>query len=337
MTPFKIGIMGTGRMAGIMSETLRGMAALGEVELYAVASRTQERAAEFAAQWGYTRAYGSYEAMVQDPEVQLVYVATPHSHHYQHARLAVEAGRAVLCEKAFCANARQARALIELARERHVLLAEAMWIRYKPFVLALPSLLGRIGRPQLLACSLCYPKWFRPTIVRADLCGGALMDLGVYLLHFARICFGSDIDRVVSHCMKSPETGLDSQDAISLYYRDGRMANMQCSVMCANDRQGILSGTEGYIVIDNINNPSRADIYNKEHQLLETLTAPAEITGYEYEVRAAIDAIRQGLLETPLMPHQETLEIMEQMDAIRQEWGVSFPFDLSEGFEVLRL
>lgn len=323
----KIGILGTGRMAGIMSETLQGMAALGEVELYAIASRTQEKADEMAQRWGYQRAYGSYEALVADPEVELVYVATPHSHHFQHARLALEAGKAVLCEKAFCANARQARELLALAQQKHLFLAEAMWIRYKPFVLQLPSLLSLTGKPQLLACSLGYPKWFRPTIVRADLCGGALMDLGVYLLHFARICFGNDIEKMVGHCMKSPETGLDSQDHISLYYRDGRMANMQCSVMCANDRQGMISGTEGYLIVDNINNPTRVEAYNKDHVLTQTFTAPAEITGYEYEIRACIEAIRQGLIETPLMPHQETLEIMEQMDQLRAEWGVKFPMD----------
>ena len=321
--------MGTGRMAGIMSDTLQQMAAHGEpVQLYAIGSRTQERADEMARQWGYKRAYGSYEALVADADVQLVYVATPHSHHYQHARMALEAGKPVLCEKAFCANARQAQQLIDLAHQKQLFLAEAMWIRYKPFVLQLPSLLQYTGKPQLLACSLCYPKWFRPTIVRADLCGGALMDLGVYLLHFARICFGSDIEKVVSHCMKSPDTGLDSQDAISLYYRDGRMANMQCSVMCANDRQGIISGTEGYLVIDNINNPARVDIFDKDHRLQQTLRADSnELTGYEYEIRACIDAISKGQTECQLMAHHETLEIMQQLDALRAEWGVHFPTD----------
>lgn len=319
--------MGTGRMAGIMSETLQGMKALGEVELWAIGSRTQEKADEMKEHWGYARAYGSYEALVNDPEVELVYVATPHSHHYQHARMALEAGKAVLCEKAFCANARQARALIDLAHEKQLFLAEAMWIRYKPFVLQLPKLIELTGKPQLLACSLCYPKWFRPTIVRADLCGGALMDLGVYLLNFARICFGSDIEKMVGHCMKSPETGLDSQDNISLYYRDGRMANMQCSVMCANDRQGMISGTEGYLIVDNINNPTHVELYNKDHQLTQTFDAPTEITGYEYEIRACIEAIKRGETETAMMPHQETLEIMEQMDQLRQEWGVRFPMD----------
>lgn len=322
--PINIGIMATGRMAGIMADTLAAMP--GEVNLYAVASRTQEKADAFAKARGFAHAYGSYQALVEDPDVDLVYVATPHSEHYEHALMAVRAGKAVLCEKAFCGNARQAELLLREAHERGVFIAEAMWIRYKPFVKQLQSLIADLD-PQLLTCSLGYPKWFKPTITQPELCGGALMDLGVYLLHFARICFGADIDHVSSHCLKSPETGLDVQDVITLCYRDGRMANMQCSVMCANDRQGIISGKNGYLIVDNINNPQEYRVFDRDHQLVTTHRSLPEITGYEYEVRACIDALRQGLTEPADMPHAETLAILRHMDALRAEWEVAFPCD----------
>lgn len=322
--PLRVGIMATGRMAGIMADTLRAMS--DEVECYAVASRTLSKAEAFAAQHGFTHAYGSYQELVDDAQVELVYVATPHSEHYQHALMAVRAGKAVLCEKAFCGNVRQARALLTEAHERGVFVAEAMWIRYKPFVKQLPQLVSQID-PQMLTCSLGYPKWFKPTITQPELCGGAMMDLGVYLFNFARICFGTDVATMYGHCLKSPETGLDVQDTITLHYRDGRMVNMQCSVMCANDRQGLISGKTGYIIVDNINNPQEYRVFDRDHQLTATYHSEPELTGYEYEVRACIEALRAGQTEPADMPHAETLAVLELMDQLRGEWGVRFPQD----------
>ena len=319
--------MGTGRMAGIMADTVRQMP---DAQVYAVASRDAGRAAAFVSEHfpegDRPKAFGSYEQMVSDPRVEMVYVATPHSEHFSHAMLAVRAGRPVLCEKSFCGNARQARELISAAEDSGVFIGEAMWIRYKPFVKDLPALISTID-PQMLVCSLGYPKWFKPVITERSLCGGAMMDLGVYLLNFARICFGSDVADVKGHCIKSPETGLDVQDCISLIYSDSRLVNMQCSVMCANDRQGMICGKNGYIIVDNINNPQEYRLFDKDHQLVKTLVSGPEISGYEYEVRACIDAIRSGRLEPSDMPHSETLAILDTMDSLRRSWGIIFPCD----------
>lgn len=321
----KIGIIGAGWIADKMAEAL---APLADYEVSAIASRSLEKAQAFAAERGIRNAYGSYEELVRDPEVDLVYIATPHSHHYEHARLAIEHGKPVLVEKAFTANARQARELIELAHERKVFMTEAIWTRYMPLSHKVKELMesGIIGEPRVLTATLCYMMEQKERIVRADLCGGALLDLGVYCLNFARMYFGADIARTVTNCHLGPE-GMDMMESISLSFADGKMANLQAGCLTLNDRQGIISGTEGYIRVDNINCPERIDVV-RNYENVETILRPADmVNGYEYQVYECRRCIEAGLLESPLMPHAETLSIMEQMDALRKEWGVVYPMD----------
>ena len=325
MQKIKVGIIGAGWIAHKMAQAL---APLSDAEVYAIASRSAQKAQEFAAQYGITRAYDSYEAMVQDPEVDLVYVATPHSHHYTHTRLAIEHGKNVLVEKAFTANAREAKELIDMAHERGVFLTEAIWTRYMPLSLRVKELMdsGIIGQPLVLTATLCYEMQQKERILRPDLCGGALLDLGVYVLNFARMYFGTDIVRTVTNCHMWPQ-GIDMMESISLSYRDGRMANLQAGCLTLNDRQGIISGTEGYIRVDNANCPELIEVY-RNYELVERIGRPAEmVNGYEYQVLECKRCIEQGLLESPLMPHAETLAIMQQMDELRKEWGVRYPMD----------
>ena len=156
MDTVKIGIIGTGWIAEKMAITLEGMEG---VEAYAVASRQLQTACDFADRWGFTRAYGSYEEMLDDEEVELVYIATPHSHHFEHARMSLLKGKAVLCEKAFTANARQAEELLNLAKEKELFITEAIWTRYMPLSQTINDLVngGIIGRPMTLSANLGYP------------------------------------------------------------------------------------------------------------------------------------------------------------------------------------
>lgn len=323
---FKIGIIGAGWIADKMARTV---APLPDVENYAIASRELGKAQEFASSHGFTRAYGSYKELVEDPEVDLVYIATPHSHHFEHAGLALEAGKPVLVEKAFTANAPEAEALLDLAHRKGLFITEAIWPRYMPLALQVKSLLdaGAIGQPVQLSATLCYPMMQKQRILRPELCGGALLDVGVYCLHFARMYFGGDIVRTASSAQLS-DLGMDLYNAMTLYYRDGRVANLQSSALSRDNRQWIITGTEGFMVIDNVNSPEGIHIYNLDYSLREEYFTPAgQITGYEYEVLTSRDAIRQGLTESPYIPHQETLDIMKMMDAFRAEWGVKYPMD----------
>lgn len=325
MNKLRVGIIGAGWIADKMAEAL---SPLDEAEVLAIASRSLEKARQFADERGISRAYGSYEELVEDPDVDLVYVATPHSHHYPHARLALQHGKPVLVEKAFTANAREAEALLTLARERHLFITEAIWTRYMPLSMKVKEIMdsGIIGEPRILTATLCYEMEQKERIIRPDLCGGALLDLGVYVLNFARMYFGTDIVRTVTNCHLGP-SGMDMMESISLSFRDGRMANLQAGCLTLNDRQGIISGKEGYIRIDNVNCPERIEVW-RNYELVEVYERPeGMVNGYEYQVLECKRCLETGLTESPMMPHEETLSIMRQMDALRKDWGVKYPMD----------
>jgi len=322
---FKIGILGAGWIAGKMAETVSAMAGY---EISAVASRSIEKARDFANKWNIKNAYGSYEALVSDNDIDLVYVATPHSHHFQHAKLAVEQGKPCLVEKAFTANAHEAKQLLDFAEKNGVFVTEAIWTRYMPLSHKIKELIdgGAIGEPRLLSASLCYPLEDKERITNPALCGGALLDVGVYVLNFARMYFGNDVVKTVTNCQLGV-TGMDMQECISLSYADGKMANLQAGARCLNDRQGIISGTEGYIRVDNVNCPEVVEVY-RNYALVETYRKPSDmISGYEYQVMESRRCIEAGLLESPMMPHAETISVMRQMDSLREEWGVKYPMD----------
>lgn len=322
---FKVGIIGAGWIAEKMAAA---MAPLEDYCVYAIASRSIEKAQSFAERWNVAKAYGSYEEMVSDEEVDLVYIATPHSHHFPHAMLALKAGKPVLVEKAFTANEAEAQELIETAHSKGLFITEAIWTRYMPLSHKIKEIMesGIIGEPRVLTATLCYMMKFKERILRPELCGGALLDLGVYVLNFARMYFGTDIVRTVSNCHVGP-TGIDLQECISLSFADGKMANLQAGTLCLNDRQGIINGTEGYIRVDNINCPELVEVY-RNYELVARYEKPEDmVNGYEYQVMEARRCIKAGLLESPMMPHEETLSIMKQMDGLRKEWGVVFPMD----------
>lgn len=322
---FNVGIIGAGWIADKMAISL---APLGDYQVLAIASRSLEKAQAFASQYGIQKAYGSYEELVQDADIDLVYIATPHSHHYDHALLAINAGKPVLVEKAFTANVRQAKEVLEAAKQKGVFITEAIWTRYMPLSHKVKEIMdsGIIGEPRVLTATLCYMMENKERIVRPELCGGALLDLGVYSLNFARMYFGTDIVKTVTNCILGP-TGMDMQESMSLTYANGRMANLQSGALCLNDRQGIISGTEGYIRVDNINCPELIEVY-RNYELVERIERPADmVTGYEYQVMECKRCMDEGLLESPMMPHEETISIMQQMDDMRKEWGVKYPMD----------
>ena len=321
----RVGIIGTGWIAEKAAITLRGLA---ECEAYAVGSRTLERAEAFAKEWGIPKACGSYAELINDPDVDLVYVGTPHSHHYDVTKEALLAGKPCLVEKAFMANYRQAKEIVDLARERKIFLAEAIWTRYQPVVKMVRDLIdsGRIGTPRLVTATLGYSMGEKPRIMRPDLCGGALLDLGVYALNFVRMFFPADIVSMESQCVKS-KTGMDLTNAISIILKDGVLCNLQSSAACVGDNIGVIAGTDGNLIIDNINNPQKITVNTHDREFVEDIHVPQQITGYEYQFLACRQALIDGLLEPREMPLEETLYVMQLMDGLRQKWGVRYPMD----------
>ena len=321
----RVGIIGTGWIAEKAAITLNG---LQECECYAIASRSLEKAEAFAQKWNVKKAYGSYSELIADRDVDLVYVATPHSHHFDVTKEALMADKPCLVEKAFMANGREAGEIIDLAHERKVFLAEAIWTRYQPAVDIVNGLIGsgRIGIPRLVTVTLGYSMGDKPRIMRPDLCGGALLDLGVYTLNFVRMFFDADIVNMEGQCVKS-KTGMDLTNAICLVLEDGMLCNLQSSAACVGDNIGVIAGTEGNLIIDNVNNPQTITVNGPDRTYVETIHVPEQITGYEYQFLACRKALAEGLLEPREMPHEETLFIMQLMDSLRQKWDVVYPMD----------
>ncbi len=319
----KLGILGAGNIARKMAATVNEME---HVEAHAVASRDLQKAREFAQKWNVRKAYGSYEEMLSDPEIDLVYVCTPHSLHFEHMMMSLDKGKHVLCEKSFTMNAEQARKVLAYGREKKLLVAEAIWTRYLPMRLVLDQILERrvIGEPHALTANLCYPVKGVKRLTDPALAGGALLDVGVYPINFAMMVFGNNIESIESSCIKT-DSGVDESNSITLTFKGDKMAVLHSSMVSTSDRRGAIFGTRGFIEFLNINNCEGINVYDKEYNLVETYKPFKFITGFEHQVEACRKAIEEGALECKQMPHSEIIKVMEVMDTLRSQWGIRFP------------
>jgi predicted dehydrogenase len=320
----RVGIIGAGHIAVKMANTLNVMDE--GVEAYGVASRTLCRAKAFSETHRVPKAFGCYEGMLRDPAVDLVYVAVPHSHHYEVMKSCLEHGKNILCEKPFTVNAAQAREILEEAEKKHIFVAEAMWSRYLPVRKILEGVLasGIIGTPFAVTANLCYAGTNRERYVRPELAGGALLDLGVYPLSFALMVLGTDIEAIDSRMVRY-ETGVDAWSFTNLVYPGGAMASVYTSMVNGADKRGMIDGDKGFIEYPNTGNCAAFHVYDNSGSLVSTHYAPKQLTGFEYEVESCRRAIEGGLLEPPELPHAEIIRVMEIMDRIRGIWGMKYP------------
>lgn len=325
MDKMKVGIMGAGRIAGTMASTLNKMKG---VQCYAIASRTLEKAQAFAAEYNVEKAYGSYEEMLKDKEVDLVYVATPHNRHFENAKMCIDYRKPSLVEKAFCVNSREAGELLDYAAEKKVFITEAIWIRYMPMYQIIKDIMdsGVIGEPKILTANLGYAIEDKERLVNPELAGGALLDVGIYPLNIAYMFFGDEIEKITAQAVMT-DRGVDAQDSITIQYKDGRMAVLNSSMQAISDRIGVIQGTKGYILMENINNFQSVTVYDNGYKKLLYKKCPRQISGYEYEVIACKEALKKKELSCPQMPHEETLKMMAVMDEIRRQIGLVYPFE----------
>lgn len=324
----KIGIMGAGRIAATLAETMNKML---EVECYGVASRDLDKAKTFAKDHGFQHAFGSYEDMLADQEVELIYIATPHSHHYRHIKMCLDAEKHVLCEKSFTVNEKQAAEVLRIAKEKKLLLTEAIWTRYMPSRKMINDLLAEkvIGDVKKMTANLNYPLLDKERIVKPELAGGALLDVGIYPLNFAYMHFGDGIKEIHSAAQMT-SAGVDGENGMLLLYEDGRMAVLNSGIHGKSDSQGVFYGSNGCMVVENINNPEAIKIYDTETNLVREIKVPEQISGYEYEITETISCIKEGKLECPSMPHAETLKMMHVMDELRASWGMKYPEEIEK-------
>lgn len=320
------GIIGTGWIA---DQFATGLALLPEAELRAVGSRARESADRFADRFGVPRRHASYEALVNDPEVDVVYVATPHSEHKENCLLCLGAGKPVLCEKPFSINAAEAKEVIQLAHEKGLFLMEAMWTRFFPIIVKLRELLaeGTIGDVKMLVADLGFQPEFDPQhrLFAPELGGGSLLDVGVYPVSFASMVFGPPA-RVASMAQMG-ETGVDEQAAVILGYDQDQLATLYSSLRTITPAEAILLGTEGQIKVHSqMFRPSKLTLAQsgEEEQIIEM---PYPGNGYQYEAVEVMRCLSAGKLESDVMPLDETLSIMETLDQIRAQWGLKYPME----------
>ena len=313
--PLRWGIIGTGGIAHTFVSDLRFT---NEGVVAAVGSRTLASAEAFGEEFDVPRRYGSYEALVEDPSVDVVYVGTPHPMHFENALLALDHGKPVLVEKAFTMTAAQARELVAVAREKNLFLMEAMWTRFLPHVVALRDLVeqGRLGR--LVVVEADHGKWFKEDpdfrLFAPELGGGAVLDLGVYPISFASMLLGTP-DRVVA-LVDPAFSGVDGQASMLLGHPDGAQAVLTCTSAARTATRACVAGTEARVEID-------GDFYSPTSFTLiarggasERFEFATEGRGLHYQVNEVARCIRGGLTESPAMPLDETIAIMETMDSV---------------------
>jgi predicted dehydrogenases and related proteins len=314
----RIGILGTGNIARILAMTIKKVKVL---ELYAVSSRNNFRAKAFARYFNIPKAYGSYEEMVRDENVELVYIATPHSHHFEHIKLCISHKKAVLCEKAFTSSFEEAEEIKRLAAKNKIYVAEAMWTRYMPSRHIIKDIISSevIGKISMVTVNLSYDVDEVERIQRPELAGGALLDLGVYGLNFITMYCGKDIDKISVTATKT-ETGVDGKECIVVVFKNGIMAVSVHGIYGRSDRCGVFYGEKGYIVVENINNPSSINVFDDSDKLIKHIDVPKQISGYEYELLETVECIKNGLLESKSMPLDESVYIMKLISNIKSKF-----------------
>ena len=311
-------LLGAGHIAGKMARTLDFLR--DEVRPYAVASRDLARAEAIRAESRFDRAYGSYDEMLADPAVDVVYVATPNSCHYRQMLDCLAAGKHVLCEKPFTVASSEAEEVFAMAKARGLFVMEALWTRFQPAVRQIRDVIasGEIGEPRFLEACFGLAISHKERVKNPALGGGALLDLGIYPLNFAAMHFGLDgVRRIHSAATFSPE-GVDDQSSITLEYADGRMAALTTSMTAACGAFGRISGTLGHIELPQLTRCEAFTVRLVPSDKARVVQCPFDFNGYEYEVRAAAAAIRSGRLECDEMPWSETLAVSRVMEQVLQ-------------------
>ncbi|WP_100407439.1 Gfo/Idh/MocA family protein [Bacillus solitudinis] len=320
------GIMGTGGIAKQFAEDL--VFAKDAVRL-AVGSRTKKSAEGFAEANDFSHFYGSYDELVKDSDVEVIYVATPHPHHKDNVLKCLRAGKAVLCEKPFTVNADELEEIVQFAREQKLFLMEAMWTRFLPPIIKAREWIksGRIGEVRLVKADFGFrapwdPKW---RLLNPELGGGALLDAGIYPVSFASMILGTKPEKILSTAHIG-ETGVDEQFSIIMSYPSGATASLNGAVRLALTNEAYIHGTEGYIRIPSFLNAKSASLYVGNEEI-ETFKDDRKSKGYAFEAEEVGKCLREGLKESAVIPLEESQAIMKLMDEIRGQWGLKYPFE----------
>lgn len=349
----RFGVIGAGRIAGLFSE---GLTVVEDAERYAIGSRTLEKAQAFAEKYGYEKAYGSYDELLQDPDVDVVYIATPIREHYANMKAALEAGKPVLCEKSLTINAAEAEEVVALARSKGLFLMEAVWTRCQPVYRKIKEwadsgLLGEIKAADGWFYTAAY-KGHR--LYNAETGGGALLDLGFYPVMYACTFLGMHPEQIQTHTIMGVKTSknemqtsqndatasgqpgenaagalVDFMDSIVLTYPDGSFAHLSTGLAEAKRAVMYLMGTKGRVSIQDelFYMAQKAQALNLDNEVMDSIDEPFLKNGYEYEAMEVIRCLREGRTESELVPLDDSIAVMRILDTCRANAGFKFPFE----------
>jgi predicted dehydrogenase len=325
MSHIKWGILSTGTIAKKFAATLSQLADCGKV--VAVASRSQQTADQFASDHAIPKAYGSYAGLVSDPDIDVIYVATPHSHHFANVKLCLEHGKHVLCEKSFTVNASQAAELMALAKKRNLFLMEAFWTKFLPAYQLLAKTIndGAIGEVRHVRAQYGFAPTGARYIRKFDpnLAGGALLDIGVYTIGVAAMLLGYTPKQIHASAIIG-EYGTDTFNSIMLAYENGTSAHLIATIGSVIDPQAVIFGTQGRIELPNFTALQEFTVIAGD-STAHTVRAPFEVNGFEYQIQETERCLLAGQPESAIMTHQHTLAVMRLMDQARSDWGLVFP------------
>ena len=317
------GILSTGVIAKNFAETARVM---NDVHIHAVASRTLENANAFADQFDIPVRYGSALEMAQDPQVDIVYIGTPHNAHYEGMKLMIENGKHVLCEKSFTTDAQQAREIFALAKEKGVFVMEAFWTKLCPVYRDVERVIasGEIGEIRAVTAQYGYTTAREARKFDPDQAGGTLLDIGVYAIGFACMMLGYEFDQIQSHLIMNG-VGTDAIDAITLR-KGNAIAQLTTAIGANMPLLAGVYGTKGHIDIPDFKNPQKVIVCVDGREPYE-ISRPFEINGFEYEIREAMACVRAGKMQSSVITPEQSVAVMAIMDEIRRQNNLVFPFE----------
>lgn len=324
----KWGIIGTGKIANRFAQALNNIPE--QAELLAVGSRGKDTAEAFGDKYQIPRRYQGYESVAADPDVDIIYIGTPGVFHLRDVTMSLNHGKHVLCEKAFAINAKQAKTMIDLAREKNLFLMEAMWTRFFPIHVRIRELLQEkaLGIPNGITINfLAKPPFdLQNRFFDLNLGAGVLLDTASYGVSWASSLFGEP--EAVTGLAAFGESGADYQTSLVMRYSGGQLVCLMSSQISYDDKDAVLFGTEGKIVVHSPwYKPVEMTLYRNDQEP-ELISLPLNgFNGYEYEAMEVMNCIQAGKTESDLMPLDETLSIMETLDAVREQWGHKFPFE----------
>lgn len=325
MKKIRWGILGTGNIASAFARALNSM---DDSSLDAVASRNDIRAKEFAERFKIEKSYGSYEELAKDPDIDVIYIAVPHTEHKSMAGLCIKNKKAVLCEKPFTINSKDTKELINMAKEHNVFLMEAMWTRFLPVNQKVKQWIkeGRIGKVLHIRAKFGFHSNYDPQsrLYNPSLGGGALLDVGVYPISYTTFLLERTPDKIVSSVIIGA-SAVDEQNVVIFHYNDGVLADLSSSITCVTGEDALIVGERGIIRVDRFWRAESAKLYDNSYKCMEEYKEPFKTNGYEYEAAEVNRCLREGLKISPLNPLTDTLSNMKLMDEIRNQWGLVYP------------